>query len=227
MEFLLDTANITEIKKYKDIIPLSGVTTNPSILKKEGKTDFFDRLLKIKNILGPSRSLHVQVVATETEEIVADAHKILNILGKETYIKIPVNEAGLAATKILKSENVKITATSIYTELQGYLAIAAGADYLAPYYNRMMSSNIDANKVINGFNSLIIRENLQTKILAASFHTVSQITAAIESGSHAVTIAPSLIEEGLELHIINDAILDFTTDWESIYGKTRIYNLNK
>lgn len=225
MEFLLDTANIAEIKKYKEIIPLTGVTTNPSILKKEGKTDFFDHLLKIKNILGTKRLLHVQVVATTTEGIVQDAHKILDVLGKETYVKIPINQAGLTAIKILKGENVKITATSIYTAIQGYLAIAAGADYLAPYYNRMMNNNIDANKIIAAFNKVIIREDKPTKILAASFHTVGQIVEAIDSGSQAITVNPSLIKEGLESHIINDAIADFTQDWESVYGQTTISTL--
>lgn len=227
MEFLLDTANIAAIKKYKDIIPLAGVTTNPSILKKEGKVDFFDRLTKIKTVLGKNRSLHVQVVATSTEGIVADAHAVLKALGKDVYIKIPVNQAGLAAIKILKKEDVKITATAIYTEIQGYLAIAAGTDYLAPYYNRMTNNNIDANKVIRNFNNLITIDNKPTKILAASFHTVNQITQAIESGAHAVTVAPAQIEEGLESHLIKDAITDFTSDWESIYGKTSISTLKK
>lgn len=225
MEFLLDTANIEAIKKYKEIIPLAGVTTNPSIIKKEGKDDFFERLLKIKHILGKNRMLHVQVVGTKTDDIVADAHSVLEKLGKDTYIKVPVNQAGLAAIKILKKEGVKITATSIYTELQGFLAIAAGADYLAPYYNRMENNNIDSNQVISNFAKVINREHKDTKVLAASFHTVNQITSAIESGAHAVTVAPAFIEEGLESHIIKDAIADFTSDWESIYGKTTIADL--
>lgn len=227
MEFLLDTANIADIKKYQGIIPLTGVTTNPSIIKKEGKADFFNRLAEIKKIIGEKRSLHVQVVATTTEGIVADAHAVLKALGKDVYIKIPVNQAGLAAIKVLKKEKVNITATAIYTEIQGYLAIAAGADYLAPYYNRMTDNNIDANQVICNFNNLITKDNKQTKILAASFHTVNQVAQAIESGAHAVTVAPALIAEGLESHIIADAISDFTSDWESIYGKTTISSLEK
>lgn len=225
MEFLLDTANIDDIKKYQEIIPLSGVTTNPSIIKKEGKADFFDRLAQIKQLIGDKRSLHVQVVATTTEGIVADAHAVLAKLGKDVYIKIPVNQAGLAAIKILKKENVRITATSIYTELQGFLAIAAGADYLAPYYNRMENNNVDANKVISDLNQVINHEQRNTKILAASFHTVSQITSAIANGAQAVTVAPSFIAEGLESHLITDAISDFTSDWESIFGKTTISTL--
>ena len=225
MEFLLDTANIDDIKKYQEIIPLSGVTTNPSIIKKEGKADFFDRLAQIKQLIGDKRSLHVQVVATTTEGIVADAHAVLAKLGKDVYIKIPVNQAGLAAIKILKKENVRITATSIYTELQGFLAIAAGADYLAPYYNRMENNNVDANKVISDLNQVINHEQRNTKILAASFHTVNQITSAIANGAQAVTVAPSFIAEGLESHLITDAISDFTSDWESIFGKTTISTL--
>ena len=135
MEFMLDTINLEAIRKYQKILPLAGVTSNPSIVKQAGKIDFFAQMKEIKKTIGQA-SLHVQVVGQTTEEMLEDAQTIVQQLGQETFIKIPVNEAGLAAIKQLKQANYRITATAIYTEFQGYLAIAAGADYLAPYYNR-------------------------------------------------------------------------------------------
>ncbi|MDF7638408.1 fructose-6-phosphate aldolase [Lactobacillus sp. ESL0791] len=225
MEFLLDTADDAAIAKYKEIIPLAGVTTNPSIMKKEGKVDFFERLKKIKEIIGANRALHVQVVATTRDGIIKDAHRIIAELGKETYVKIPVTQEGLAAIRVLKKEGVRITATAIYTELQGYLAICAGADYLAPYYNRMLESNINAKEVLSYFVEAIARTGSKTQVLAASFHTVQQINEAIESGAQAVTVAPEFIEKGLENHLIMDAVSDFSSDWSQIHGAGSIVDL--
>lgn len=225
MEFLLDTSDITAIKKYVGIIPLSGVTTNPSIIKKGGKVDFFKHLKEIRKVLGSERTLHVQVVGTTASEMIADAHTIHEKIGADVYIKVPTNEAGLTAIKVLKKENFKITATAIYSTFQGYLAIAAGADYLAPYYNRMVNMNIDADEVIANLAGQIKLTGAQTKILAASFHTVQQVDHSLENGAQAVTMGPDILATGLGLSVISDAIADFTKDWKSIYGDVTIAGL--
>lgn len=226
MEFLLDTSDLTAIKKYLGIIPLSGVTTNPSIIKKGGKVNFFAHLRKIREILGTQGTFHVQVVGTTTNQMLADAHAIRDKVGEDVYIKIPTNEAGLAAMKILKKEDFKITATAIYTTFQGYLAIEAGADYLAPYYNRMVNMNIDAAHVIAALSKQIAVSHVGTKVLAASFHTVEQVDSSIENGAQAVTMGPDILAKGLGLSMISGAVNDFTQDWKSIYGDTTIANLD-
>jgi hypothetical protein len=127
---MLDTANLAELEAGLAAWPICGVTSNPSILKKEGKVDVYAHLAKVKALCGPERSLHVQVVSETTEEIVKEAHDILDRLGKDTFIKIPVSAAGLPAIKILAAEGVKITATAIYSTMQGILAVLAGAYYI-------------------------------------------------------------------------------------------------
>lgn len=222
VEFMLDTVDLSLIEKYSKIIKLSGVTSNPSIIKREGKIDFFNHLRKIRKIIGQTAKLHVQVTGRSTADMITDAHRILAEIDNDVYIKVPTNEAGLAAIKQLKNEGIHITATAIYSELQGFLAVAAGADYLAPYYNRMLNMNIDAAYVIRALNHEISQERSATKILAASFHNCQQVNEAIESGADAVTIGPDLLKTALTNPAINAAIKDFTDDWESIYGKDSI-----
>ncbi|AJA46911.1 putative fructose-6-phosphate aldolase [Clostridium pasteurianum DSM 525 = ATCC 6013] len=226
MEFLLDTANLEEIKKYTEILPLAGVTSNPSIVKKEGKIDFFNHIKEIRNIIGGDASLHVQVVARDYEGMIKDAETILEKIDKDVFIKVPVNEEGLKVIKKLKSQGVNVTATAIYTKFQGFLAITAGADYIAPYFNRMENLNIDPKAVINEFAKEIERSNSKTKILAASFKNVGQVNAAYESGAQAATIGPSIVKEAFLMPSIAKAVKDFTSDWEAIFGKdVKIYNL--
>lgn len=110
-------------------------------------------------------SLHVQVVGETVDEMILDAETIINKLGNDVYIKIPVNENGLEAIKRLKEREFNLTATAIYTELQGFLAIGAGVDYLAPYYNRMENINVDAPTVIESLAQAIHTTQAQSKIL--------------------------------------------------------------
>jgi len=219
MEILLDTANIETIKKYEAILPLAGVTTNPSIIKKEGEIDFFAHMKKIREIIGKQCSLHVQVVAKDKAGMLKDAKKILEQLGEETYLKIPLSPEGLKTIKSLKKEGFNVTATAIYTKFQAYLAVAAGADYIAPYFNRMENLNIDAKEAIAAMAHEIDRSNSQTKIVAASFKNIGQVTTALEQGAQAVTVAPDIIEQALAMPSIAQAVDDFAKDWEAIFGK--------
>lgn len=226
MEFLLDTVHIPDIEKYNEIIPLNGITSNPTICKKEGHFDFFNHMRTIRKIIGLEKTLHVQAVGQTTAEMIQDAHTILNEIDDQVYIKIPTNEAGLKAIKQLKSEHVNVTATAIYTSFQGLLAIQSGADYIAPYYNRMSNMNINAAQVINDFATTITRNQAHTKILAASSHNIEQVTTAFSAGAQAVTLGIDTLQSGLTMPAIKQAITDFTTDWEETFGsKTTITSL--
>ncbi|OJG80038.1 fructose-6-phosphate aldolase [Enterococcus ratti] len=221
---MLDTINLEAIRYYQTILPLTGITSNPSIVKLEHEISFFSHLKKIKQVIG-STSLHVQVVGETTKEMIEDAKTIVKKLGKETFIKIPVNEAGLAAIKQLKQEMYRITATAIYTEFQGYLAIAAGADYLAPYYNRMENLNIDAQKIIENLVKEISRSGSNSQIVAASFKNIAQINKACQSGVQAVTVTPDLIAQGFAMPAIQKAVTDFRNDWYSVFKVESIKKL--
>jgi fructose-6-phosphate aldolase len=218
MEFMIDTANLEEIENYNNLIPLSGVTSNPTIVKKEGKIDFYQHMRQIRKIIGDQISLHIQVVATDYEGIIKDAKAIIENIDKEVYIKIPVNEAGIQAIKTLKNEGYHVTATAVYTKFQAYLAIAAKADYIAPYYNRMENLNIDPNDLVKEVSKEIARTNSNSKILGASFKNVNQVNSALENGAHAATMSVDIIKTALTMPSIQKAVNDFNKDWESIYG---------
>ncbi|MGE4454937.1 MAG: fructose-6-phosphate aldolase [Sphaerochaeta sp.] len=218
MELMLDTANLKEIKRGLETYPISGVTSNPSIIKAEGRIDFFPHMHQIRELIGEERSLHVQVIAQDAEHIIAEADRILSVLGSKTYIKIPVTEEGLKAIKILASRQVNITATAIYTTMQGILAMLAGARYLAVYYNRMLNIDIDAAKVIKELSGLLWANSTNCQVLAASFKNLSEITTSYASGASCCTVPFALLQTGLHMPSITKAVHDFSANWEEVYG---------
>ena len=122
MDILFDTANLDDIERLTPIYPVTGVTTNPSILKKEGQIDFYAHLKQIRSIIGPNRTLHVQVLAKDAQGMIDEAHRLLDKIDANVYPKIPTTEAGIQAMRTLKEEGVKVTATAIYSKTQGFLA---------------------------------------------------------------------------------------------------------
>lgn len=216
---MLDTANIERIRYYEKVLPLAGITSNPSIIKKEGKIDFFPHMNTIRDIIGIEKSLHVQVVATSYDGMLKDAETLVNRIDSQVFIKVPVSEIGLNVIKELKRRDVNVTATAIYTKFQAYLAIAAGADYIAPYFNRMENVNIDPKEAIREMAQEITRTNSSTKILAASFKNVGQVNAALENGAQAATMGVDILKQAFEMPSIEQAINDFTSDWEGNFGR--------
>jgi TalC/MipB family fructose-6-phosphate aldolase len=207
MEFLFDTANIEAIKKYSEIYPITGVTSNPSIIKKEGKINFFEHFRQIREIIGMDRSLHIQVTATDAELMMKEAHAILKKVDEKVFIKIPTNEEGLKAMRALKKEGIGVTATAIYTKIQGYLAMEVGADFIAPYFNRMENMDIDAVDTIACFAEQIEKYGYRTKILAASFKNIAQVNAAFAAGAQTATLSPDLLHDALGMAAISKAVV--------------------
>ncbi|MDR2134683.1 MAG: fructose-6-phosphate aldolase [Treponema sp.] len=222
IEFMLDTANIDAIGRCIDVFPVSGVTGNPGILKAEGKIDFFPHLKKIREIIGVERSLHIQVTAVDFQGIIEEAETILRRIDDRVFIKIPVTEDGLKALGRLHERGVRITATAIYTQAQALMAAACGADYLALYYNRMKNMDIDADLSIKTLRAVFDREGTASKILAASFRGIGQVSAAIAAGARGVTVSPSLLHDALSLPVIQAAVNDFRRDWISVQGDVSI-----
>lgn len=222
MEILFDTANLEAIERLTPVYPVTGVTTNPTILRKEGKLEFYAHLKRIREIIGEGRGLHVQVIATDFQGILDDAHRLVDNIDEHVYAKIPTTEAGLQAMRRLKEEGLRVTATAIYSKTQGFLAIASDVDYLAPYYNRMQSIDIDTRGTISALAGFITRFQAPCKIMAASFKNISQVSHALESGAHAVTLPPSLLEAALNAPGIKAAVDDFSKDWRKVYGTDRL-----
>ena len=173
-------------------------------------------------MIGSAPSIHVQVISQDFEGILKDAHEIRRQAGDDIFIKVPVTPDGLRAIKVLKKEGYHITATAIYTVIQGLLAIEAGADYLAPYYNRMENLNIDSNSVIRQLALAIDRQNSPSKILAASFKNVAQVNNALAAGAHAVTAGADVFESAFAMPSIQKAVDDFSDDWFVIQNSRSI-----
>lgn len=225
MKYLLDTVNIREICECLRTMPISGVTSNPSIIKKHGKIDFFAHFCEISKLLGPQRTLHIQVTAADADGMLREAETIAEKIGPKTFIKVPVNEAGLEAIVRMKKKEIPVTATGIYTKTQAFMALEAGADYLAMYWNRMESLDIDAFGTFAAAAQMIERYGYRAEILGASFKNIAQVNSAFEAGAQAVTAVPQLLQDALRLPIISKCVTDFAADWKSLYGDSTIADL--
>ena len=218
MKLLIDDANIEKIKRIYEYYAIDGVTTNPSILAKNGKNPY-ETLKEIREFIGEDAELHVQVVSSTAEEMIEEGHRIVKELGKNTYVKIPTVPEGLKAMKKLSSEGYKITATAIYTPIQAYIAAKAGADYTAPYVNRIDNLGTNGIEVTRKIHDIFENNGLKTQILAASFKNSLQVLELCEYGVGASTVAPDIIDAFINNTNISSAVEVFTEDFEGLCGK--------
>ncbi len=225
MELLLDTANLDQIREALDIYPVSGLTTNPSIIAKERRSDYFSLLREIRALLGRERTFHVQVTRTDCEGMLREAEAIRKNVDEDVYIKTPVSKEGLKAIGIMSREGFNVTGTGIYTTIQGELAAMAGAKYLALYYNRMLNLDIDADKVFRETAQAIASSRLDCKIVGASYKSIMQVTNSFADGAQAVTLPPELLDTAFANPSIELCVRNFGRDWEKVYGDKGIAEL--
>lgn len=218
MTFLIDDADIERIKYLYNYYPIDGVTTNPSILAKYGKNPY-EALFAIRDFIGNKAALHVQVVSTTAEQMVLEGRKIERMLGNNTYIKIPTIPEGLKAMRILSNEGYHVTATAIYTPMQAYLAAKGGAEYAAPYVNRIDNLGGDGVTSTKRMHDIYVNSNVSTKILAAGFKNSQQVQELCEYGIGCLTIASDVIENLIKNANVTTAVNDFVADFESLCGK--------
>lgn len=218
MKLIIDDAHIDQIKKIYEFYPIDGVTTNPSILAKSGRNPY-EVLKEIRAFIGSEAELHVQAVAKTAEGMVEDAHRIVTELGKNTYVKIPSVPEGFKAMKILTAEGITVTATAIYTPLQGFLAGKCGASYVAPYVNRIDNMGYNGIQVAKQIHDILKKNDLKTEVLAASFKNSQQVLELCEYGIGASTVAPDVIEGVVKNQAITATIDDFVKDFEGITGE--------
>ena len=221
MEFIIDTVNLDEIKEMVEYLPLAGVTSNPSIVKATAPKDFFEHIREIRKIIGKERSLHVQVISKDADMIVKEAHRILEEVDEDVYIKVPVSYEGVKAMKILKAEGVNITATAVYDLMQAYVALEAGADYIAPYVNRIGNLGGDPMDLISELANRIDMDGYDSKIIAASFKGVQQVKDSFNYGAHSITAPYAILKQIFLNPNIEKAVDDFNKDWYSVYGENK------
>lgn len=224
MLYIIDTAHVDEIRKCNEIYPVAGVTTNPTIISKE-HTEFGPLIKTIRNIIGPEKMLHIQTTSATAPAIVKEAMELQQFVGGDFYIKIPISAEGLKATKVLKKYGIKVTMTAIFTQQQALISALAGADFVAPYINRLDNIVSDGVHVVEEIVNIFKEYDLKTKVLAASFKNVEQVHKAALVGSHAVTINPDLFDKLIYHPLTYYAIDDFSKDWESVYGDQKILDM--
>ncbi len=218
MEFILDTADIDAIKEYDELLNIAGVTTNPTIITKSGKEP--EVVIKeILDYLKPEQKFFAQAVSTDFDGIMAEARHICGLREKNTYVKIPVTRAGLKAIKAAKAEGLNVLATAIYSADVAFLAAMNGADYLAPYVNRMCNYGDGIGQTIDLI-QMLAAQGLDSKVMAASFKNVEQVHELIAAGIQSVTVPPEVVKQMLDHPGIEIAVGEFTENWNKAYGRT-------
>ena len=217
MRLILDTANLKDITYFNHYYPIEGVTTNPSILAKEGG-DVLKLLYQIREIIGQEKELHVQVMETESEKMIEEAKLIVETLGKRTFVKIPATDEGLLATRRLSGEGYGITVTAILSAAQAMLAANSGAAYVAPYVSRLENLCDDGVGCVADIAEVFAASETKTQILAASFKTVKQVLDVATVGCHAATVGSDVMRALLRHTTTDSSIKGFAADWTAAFG---------
>jgi fructose-6-phosphate aldolase 1 len=220
-ELYLDSANVSEISALATALPLAGVTTNPSILAAEG-VGLSQLLPALTEILGPHSRYHVQVLSNSVEGIIAEA-KHLHALPFDIVVKIPAHSAGLTAIKHIKKQHIPVLATAIYNVQQGMLAALHGADYLAPYLNRIDNLGFDGIGVVGDLQTMLDRYQLPAKLLVASFKNVQQVLQVVKLGVPAVTLPLDIAKQMLHNPATDAAVEKFEQDWQAVFADKLSY----
>ncbi|MGN7939027.1 fructose-6-phosphate aldolase [Virgibacillus sp. 6R] len=218
MQLVIDSANIEKINKLIEFFPIDGVTTNPSIIVNE-KKPYLPLLKEIRTVMGDKKELFVQVISKNATDMVEEAKYICETLSGNIIIKVPVTMEGIKTIKLLKQEGIRTLATTVYTPMNAYLAAKAGAEYVAPYVNRIDNLTGNGVKVVSEITDIFSRHHLSCKVLAASFKNVQQIHNICLAGAQGITAAPELIEALIAHPSIEENVEKFRKDWLDQYGE--------
>lgn len=217
MDYLADTANIDEIKELLYYYPIKGVTTNPTILSHENKV-LSTIIPEILQCIGDNM-LHLQMINENSNDILIEAKRYRDYfqLKDNYYVKIPVTREGYRAMRLVKEAGMKVTATAIFTQQQALLAAKAGADYVAPYVNRLDNISSHGIDVVADIAEAFRLYNLPCKVLGASFKNVDQIYRVSMVGCHAVTASYEVLTAIMRHPMTDSGVMDFKKDGADVY----------
>jgi TalC/MipB family fructose-6-phosphate aldolase len=216
-ELYLDTADIGQLSRFSACLPVHGITTNPSILARSG-IGLTELLPKVTEILGDQARIHVQVVSDSADAMVREALK-LKELNYDIVVKVPATEIGLNAIKQMKAQHIPVLATAIYSVQQGFLAALCGADYLAPYVNRIDAMGANGVEVVADLQLLLDRHHLASKLLPASFKNTQQVLEVLKTGVASITLPAEIADELFAHPAVQPAVTRFTQDWQTVFGQ--------
>jgi transaldolase len=215
MKFYIDTANTDEIREASSWGILSGVTTNPSIIAKEGR-DFKEVLGEIVRIVnGP---INAEVLSDDAEGMVAEAIELAKIHPNIT-VKIPMTAEGLKAVSVLSKKEIKTNVTLIFSANQALLAARAGASFVSPFVGRMDDNGNSGIHLIKEIAGIFKYYGIQTEIIAASIRNPMNVTESAKAGAHIATASFAVYEKMLGHPMTNIGIADFKHDWAAAFEK--------
>jgi transaldolase len=209
MKFFLDTANVEEIKRITALGLVDGVTTNPSIIAKEGRP--FEEVIKeICSIVdGP---VSAEVIGLQADEMIKEA-RIIAQWAPNVVVKIPMTEEGLRAVNILSKEKIKTNVTLIFSVAQGLMAAKAGATFISPFLGRLDDICVDGLDLIKRLKAVLENYGLKSEIISASIRHIGHLEAAAEAVSHIATIPGSLFPKLWSHPLTDKGIEGFLKDW--------------
>jgi transaldolase len=217
MKFFIDTANIDEIRKANDMGVICGVTTNPSLIAKEGR-DVYEVVAEIASIVDGPISGEVKATTTDAEGMIAEGREIAKI-HPNMVVKIPMTVEGLKACKVLSQEGIKVNMTLIFTANQALLCARAGAAFVSPFLGRLDDISVRGTDLISEVAEIFNIHNIETEIIAASIRHPMHVTDCALAGADIATVPYKVIEQ-MTHHPLTDAGIEkFQKDYLAVFGK--------
>jgi transaldolase len=217
MKFFIDTANVEDIKKANDMGVICGVTTNPSLIAKEGR-DFNEVIAEIASIVDGPISGEVKATTVDAKGMIAEGREIAKI-HPNMVVKIPMTVEGLKATKVLSSEGIKTNVTLIFSATQALLAARAGATYVSPFLGRLDDISMPGIDLIKTIAEIFSIYGLDTEIIAASVRNPIHVIDCALAGADIATVPYNVIETMTKHPLTDQGIEKFQKDYIAVFGK--------
>ena len=215
MKLFIDTANVADIKMANDMGIICGVTTNPSLIAKEGR-DFNEVIKEITSIVdGP---ISGEVISLDADGMIKEGREIAKI-HKNMVVKIPMTEEGLKAVKVLSKENIKTNVTLIFTPAQALLAARAGASYVSPFLGRLDDIATNSLELIKTIVDIFKIHDITTEVITASIRSPLHVVDAARAGAHIATVPANVIKAMLKHPLTDSGIERFMKDWNDAFNK--------
>lgn len=218
MKLFIDTAKIEDIKKANEMGVICGVTTNPSLIAKEGGRSQEDVLKEIASIVDGPISGEVKATTVDAEGMIAEGREIAK-LHPNMVVKIPMTIEGLKATKVLSSEGIKCNVTLIFTANQALLAARAGAAYVSPFLGRLDDISVTGVELIRTITEIFDNYGIETEIISASVRNPIHVTDCALAGADIATVPYSVIEQMTKHPLTTEGIAKFQKDYISVFGE--------
>ncbi len=217
MKLFLDTANVDEIKKASDLGVICGVTTNPSLIAKEGR-NFEEVIKEIAGIVDGPISGEVKATTVNAEDMIKEGREIAAI-HPNMVVKIPMTLEGLKATKLLASEGIKTNVTLIFSANQALLAARAGATYVSPFVGRLDDISTPGCELIKTISQIFKTYEIKTEIIAASIRSTIHVTECALAGADIATVPYGVIEQCTKHPLTTAGIEKFQQDYRAVFGE--------